>query len=73
MIKKNYLDTCIETAMKHKTCSNCNSELTTIINGEVWGEKAKQLKNIIKEYNLKIETFGIIYGDERDLNFICRN
>ena len=71
--RKNYIDKCIENAMKHKLCPNCNSELTTVINGEFWGEKARRLNSVIREHNLKIETFGVIHGDQRDYNFICRN
>lgn len=59
--KKDYFQTCIEIAKKHNKCSNCGNELTTVINGEIWGDKAKYLLQQIKEYDLKIETFGIIY------------
>lgn len=59
--KKDYIQTCIETAMRHNKCTYCGNELTTIINGEVWGSKVKYLQQQIKDYNLKIETWGVIY------------
>ncbi len=61
MSKKDYVQNCIETAKKHNKCSNCGNELTTIINGEIWGERVKKLQQQIKKYNLKIETWGVIY------------
>lgn len=72
-MKKDYIDKCSERAKFHNRCPNCNCELTTVINGELWGEKAIKLRKAVGEYNLKLETFGVIYGDSRDFDYICRN
>ncbi len=72
-MKNDYIKSCIERAKLHNKCPKCNEELTTVINGEIWGDRVVKLKKIIAEYDLKIEMFGVIYGDDRDFDYICRN
>lgn len=72
-MKKDYIDRCIERAKLHNKCQKCNEELTTVINGEIWENRVIKLRKIITEQNLKIEMFGVIYGDDRDCDYICRN
>lgn len=69
---KNYFYKRIETAKKHHKCPVCKEELTTIINSEIFGRKAKILKENIEKYNLKIDILGCAVGDDRDFDYYCQ-
>ena len=66
-------DKSIERARKHYKCPYCNSEVTTIHLGELWGRRATEFNEIKKQENLKITTFGVIFGDDRDPIYVCDN
>ncbi|MBP3255619.1 MAG: hypothetical protein J6M60_03925 [Clostridia bacterium] len=66
-------DIAIERARKHHKCPYCNNEVSTVKLGELFGNKAKEFVDIVKHENLKIDSFGIIFGDDRDSCYICHN
>lgn len=71
MNNNNIQDIAIERARKHYKCPYCNCEVFTVKLGESFGKKAEELKKIAKNEELKIDFFGVIYGDDRDSSFIC--
>ncbi len=66
-------DITIQRARKRIKCPYCNCEITTIRLGELWGKEAQNFVNTVKNENLKIKTFGVIFGDDRDPCYICEN
>lgn len=60
----------IERARKYYKCPYCNNEVTTVYLGECFGVN---INNIVEQEKLKIDYFGLIYGDDRDSCFICYN
>ena len=66
-------NTVLERARKHIKCPYCNNEVTTIILGEPFGTKYRELNSIIKNENLKVNFLGVFFGDGSDSSYICYN
>lgn len=43
-MEEDYIGKCVKRAKIYNMCPNCSSELTAVINGDVWRDKAIRLR-----------------------------